>query len=129
MFYNLRRLEADGVLTRLHTAFSRDGGGEGGEGSEGGAGGEGGGAGGSERPDGKVYVQQRLREWGAPLCRLLLDERGHLYVCGDGARMAQDVHAALLAIVAKERGVDADAARGILEGLKSEGRYLREIWS
>ena len=42
---------------------------------------------------------------------------------------AADVHAALLAIVAKERGVDADAARAILEGLKSEGRYLREIWS
>ena len=31
--------------------------------------------------------------------------------------------------LAKERGVDADAARAILEGLKSEGRYLREIWS
>ena len=50
-------------------------------------------------------------------------------VCGDGARMAQDVHAALLEIVAKERGVDAAAAQALVEGLKSEGRYLREIWS
>src|SRR3546814_10982381 len=49
----------------------------------------------------KTYVQHRLLEQAADLYAWL-DEGAHLYVCGDAAAMAPDVHEALTAIVASE---------------------------
>jgi len=62
-------MQADGHLTRLTTAFSRD-------------------------QQGKVYVQHGLLEHAAELWSWLQDD-AHFYVCGDAARMAKDVEAAL----------------------------------
>ena len=79
-----------GVLARLDVAFSRDG-------------------------ADKVYVQHRLREQGAELRRWIGDG-AHLYVCGDAARMAPDVHAALAGIAGEET----------LQKLAEEGRSQRD---
>ena len=46
----------------------------------------------------KVYVQDRLRESGALVWRLLC-AGAHFYVCGDAAHMAGAVEDALLAII------------------------------
>lgn len=46
----------------------------------------------------KVYVQDRLRESGQLVWRLLA-AGAHFYVCGDAAHMAGAVEAALLSIV------------------------------
>ena len=46
----------------------------------------------------KVYVQDRLRESGALMWRLL-QAGGHFYVCGDAAHMAGAVEDALLDII------------------------------
>ena len=46
----------------------------------------------------KVYVQDRLRESG-DLVWKLLQEGGHFYVCGDAAHMAGSVEQALLSII------------------------------
>ena len=46
----------------------------------------------------KVYVQDRLRESG-DLVWKLLEDRGHFYVCGDAAHMAGSVERALLQII------------------------------
>ncbi|HWS76920.1 MAG TPA: assimilatory sulfite reductase (NADPH) flavoprotein subunit [Thermomonas sp.] len=90
-----------GALHRLDLAFSRD------------------------QAD-KVYVQQRLREHGRELYAWL--ERGaHLYVCGALA-MGKDVHAALLEVIARERGVDADAAAEYVVALQAQGRYARDVY-
>jgi methionine synthase reductase len=61
----LQRLHNSGAMS-LSTAFSREG------------------------PE-KVYVQTRMRENGARLVDLLLDEDAVFFVCGDGAAMAKDV--------------------------------------
>jgi len=91
----------DGSLHRLDLAFSRD-------------------------QAEKIYVQQRLREHGRELYAWL-ENGAHVYVCGALA-MGKDVHAALLEVIARERGVDADAAAGYLAALQVQGRYARDVY-
>jgi sulfite reductase (NADPH) flavoprotein alpha-component len=91
-----------GQLQRLDLAFSRD------------------------QAD-KVYVQHRLREQGRELYAWL-ENGAHLYVCGDASRMARDVEAALLDVIAHHRGHDADAARDYLDALQQQGRYARDVY-
>jgi sulfite reductase (NADPH) flavoprotein alpha-component len=67
----LQGLQRDGLLTHLSLAFSRD-------------------------QAQKIYVQDRLREYGAELWRWLQDG-ARLYICGDASRMAKDVDQALRA--------------------------------
>ncbi len=98
----LEQFQTDGLLTRLDLAFSRD-------------------------QAHKVYVQDRMREQGAALYEWL--QRGaYVYVCGDATRMAHDVNTALLEIIAKEGGLDDAAATHYLEELKSNKRYLRDVY-
>lgn len=90
-----------GLLHRTSLAFSREG-------------------------TGQVYVQQRLREEAAELYRWLA-EGAHLYVCGAIA-MGQAVHAALLEVAARSGGLDPEAAEEFIEGLRSAGRYHRDLY-
>ena len=98
----LRTLRAAGVLTHLDTAFSRD-------------------------QSHKVYVQDRMRERSAELWSWL-EEGAHVYVCGDAARMAKDVEAALLTIVADTGGLGPGGAETYLHRLKKEQRYQRDVY-
>jgi sulfite reductase (NADPH) flavoprotein alpha-component len=89
-------------LTHLNVAFSRD------------------------QPQ-KVYVQDKLRKNGAELYRWIQDG-AHIYICGDGQRMAKDVHAALLDIVSEQAGLDPDGAEVLLDDLRASGRYQRDVY-
>jgi sulfite reductase (NADPH) flavoprotein alpha-component len=75
----------------------------------------------------KVYVQDRLREHGAQLHAWLRDG-AHLYVCGDATRMARDVHAALIEILAQHGGVSPELAQEQLNDLQVQGRYARDVY-
>lgn len=87
---------------RLDTAFSRD-------------------------QEHKIYVQHRLMEHSAEVYALL--QKGAIfYVCGDAHRMAKDVDAALHHIVKKHGGFDDVAAKDYIKLLKSEKRYLRDVY-
>jgi sulfite reductase (NADPH) flavoprotein alpha-component len=48
-------------------------------------------------------------------------------VCGAVA-MGQAVHQALLAVAAEGGGLNAEAAREFVEGLRSAGRYHRDLY-
>lgn len=91
-----------GVLSRLDTAFSRDG-------------------------DTKVYVQDRMRENSAELWAWL-NRGAHFYVCGDATRMAADVERALLHIITQEGGMSVDEGKAYLKTMTSEKRYVRDVY-
>lgn len=92
----------DKVLTRMDVAFSRD-----------------------RTP--KAYVQDRLRQ-NARDVYAWLEEGAHIYVCGDAARLAPDVDAALRDIIAAESGRDAVAAAEYLAALQRDHRYQRDVY-
>jgi methionine synthase reductase len=118
----------DGALTDLFTAFSRD-------------------------PPRRQYVQDRLREpeTARRVAESILEQGAHVFVCGDGSRMARDVHDALVdGLVAYDAEVIAsgekrsawksashsllppphgrEGAEALLKHLAKEGRYVRDIW-
>lgn len=75
----------------------------------------------------KVYVQDRVRESGDLLWRLLA-AGAHVYVCGDAAGMAPAVEQALLDVVARAQGSGRPAAERFLRRLADAGRYQRDVW-
>jgi sulfite reductase (NADPH) flavoprotein alpha-component len=104
-FYYRDELEtmlADGQLTKLSTAFSRD------------------------QPE-KIYVQNRMLE-NASLLWSWLEDGAHFYVCGDASRMAKDVDDALHRIVETTGGKSADDAKAYVANLKSDKRYQRDVY-
>jgi sulfite reductase alpha subunit-like flavoprotein len=103
----------DGTLTQLHVAFSRD-------------------------TQKKVYVQHKMLEQAASIYRMLVKENGYIYVCGDGAKMAKDVDRALMMILSTQGGKvrqgvggaeAAEMAKTLVEKLKKQGRYVKDVWS
>jgi sulfite reductase (NADPH) flavoprotein alpha-component len=93
---------ADGTLSRLDLAFSRD-------------------------QAEKIYVQHRMIEQAADLWRWLQDG-AHFYVCGDAMRMARDVDAALRRIAVTQGKLTEDQARDWIVAIARQGRYLRDIY-
>jgi sulfite reductase (NADPH) flavoprotein alpha-component len=93
---------ADGWLTRLDTAFSRD-------------------------QAHKIYVQHRMTESAGELWRWL-EQGAYFYVCGDAKRMAKDVDAALRQVVQQQGGLDVEQANAYVEKLKADKRYRRDVY-
>ncbi len=93
---------ADGHLTRLDLAFSRD-------------------------QAEKIYVQNRMLENAGELWSWL-QSGAHFYVCGDASRMAKDVDAALHQIAETAGGLTKETAAQYIQKLKSEKRYQRDVY-
>jgi len=75
----------------------------------------------------KRYVQHCLAERGAELYAWL-EGGATFYVCGDAERMAPDVHAALVAVVAQHSGRSAEDAEDYVRALAADKRYLRDVY-
>ncbi|WP_395698627.1 assimilatory sulfite reductase (NADPH) flavoprotein subunit [Methylocella sp.] len=97
-----QRLLKDKILSRMEVAFSRD-------------------------RWGKTYVQHRMRENGAELYAWL-EEGAHVYVCGDASKLAPDVDAALIEVVAEHGGRSAEAAAAYVRELAAAHRYQRDVY-
>jgi sulfite reductase (NADPH) flavoprotein alpha-component len=92
-----------GVLSRCDLAFSRD------------------------RSIAREYVQDRLRRVGKDLYSWL-EGGAYLYVCGDAEKMAPDVNAALVDIVAEHGGKSREDADAYVRRLADDRRYLRDVY-
>ncbi|MBS0960484.1 bifunctional nitrate reductase/sulfite reductase flavoprotein subunit alpha [Acetobacter thailandicus] len=104
-FYYRSELEdfmAQGYLTRLDTAFSRD-------------------------QDERIYVQDRMNEHSFAMWEWI-NQGACLYVCGDAARMARDVDDTLKQIVSRHGAMGIEQAGEFLAELARSGRYLRDVY-
>jgi sulfite reductase (NADPH) flavoprotein alpha-component len=99
---DLEDMVADGLLSHLDLAFSRD-------------------------QKKRIYVQHRMVDRGAQLWQWL-DDGAHLYVCGDAHRMAADVDAALHQIIKTHGRMSDEAARDYKRRLVADKRYLRDVY-
>lgn len=75
----------------------------------------------------KIYVQHRMLEHGDEIFEWL-EKGAYFYVCGDAEFMAKDVEAALLQILKQHGKFDDQEAKQYLKKLRSEKRYLRDIY-
>jgi sulfite reductase (NADPH) flavoprotein alpha-component len=98
----LLTMRAAGLLTRLTLAWSRD-------------------------SVEKIYVQHRMAEVGRELWSWIADG-AHIYVCGDALRMAKDVEAALVGVIAAHSGRTGEEAVKMLGDLKAADRYQADVY-
>ena len=91
-----------GVLSKLDVAFSRD-------------------------QAQKVYVQDKLRLKAEEIW-IWLQQGAYLYVCGDGNKMAKDVHQALLDIAQQQGGFSAEQAEQYFDDLRQAKRYQKDVY-
>lgn len=98
----LQDLKADGILSRIDLAFSRD------------------------QPE-KIYVQHRLWEQRKDVWAWL-QEGAHLYLCGDAAGMAKDVDDTIVRIAQDQGGLAADRSAQWLADITKSGRYARDVY-
>lgn len=97
----LDRYEAEGLITYLKCAFSRD-------------------------QEYKIYIQDRIREDKEILHDLLVNKNGHFYMCGPTWPVA-DVRSALEeAFALADLSASEIAAR--FEHMKATGRYVLEVY-
>ncbi|GBF99888.1 hypothetical protein Rsub_12684, partial [Raphidocelis subcapitata] len=94
---------ASGVISGLHTAFSRDG-------------------------PSKVYVQDLIEQQG-PKVWELLEAGAYIYVCGDARRMAPDVRRAFMAVAQKHGSRSEASAQNWMGSLMEGKRYLEDTWA
>lgn len=91
-----------GVLTQMHTAFSRD-------------------------QAQKIYVQHRLHQQGAQIYQWL-QQGALLYVCGAKEPMSNDVEQALVQIIASQGNQSEAQAMAYLQNLAATDRYLKDVY-
>lgn len=101
----LSGFEENKTLNLLHVAFSRDQG-------------------------HKVYVQDKIdeAETRKQLWKLLHEQNGRFYVCGDARLMAKAVHQSLIKIAMEEGNMSEPAASEYIDNLQKSGRYLQDVW-
>lgn len=92
----------DRVLTRMDVAFSRD-------------------------TAQKHYVQHRLLEHAEDI-HAWIEDGASVYVCGDAARLAPDVHDALASIFVSQAGLTREEAEDRLRSLARDHRYKRDVY-
>jgi NADPH-ferrihemoprotein reductase len=99
----LEAFEKNGTLTKLNLAFSRD-------------------------QEEKNYVTHLLKR-DSNMIWNLIQEGGHVYVCGDAKSMARDVNEILIGLCKTEGNMSTDEATQYIKDLSQKTRYVLDVWS
>lgn len=70
-----------------------------------------------------------MREVGAELCAAVVNDGASIFVCGDGAQMAKDVHHCLEEILVNHGAcASLTEADGFMKKMATQKRYLKDVW-
>jgi NADPH-ferrihemoprotein reductase len=83
----------------------------------------------SREQEEKVYVTHLLKEQAANIWRIIGQENGHLYVCGDARNMARDVHDIVVEVCQEFGHMTAQDAQQYVKKLETQRRYSADVWS
>jgi len=100
----LKGFVADGTITKLYAAFSRD-------------------------QEQKVYVTHLLKQNQEELWDIIGKRNGSVYICGDARSMAKDVREIMLDVIAKFDNKSKSEAEAFLKRMESQRRYSADVWS
>ncbi|XP_057654372.1 NADPH--cytochrome P450 reductase [Diorhabda carinulata] len=95
--------EKKGLVT-LHLAFSRD------------------------QPQ-KIYVTHLLEKQADEVWKIIGDNNGHVYICGDAKSMATDVRAILTKILQDKGSMTEEQASAYLKKMETQKRLSADVWS
>jgi len=93
----------EGYLSALHLAFSRE-------------------------QEYKIYVQDKMKENMTELWRLLHEQKGHFYICGDARHMAPSVRAVLLEAIMQCGEKTREEAEAYVLEMQENGRFSTDVW-
>lgn len=87
-----------------------------------------------QRVDRPKYVQHLMMnsDWNDASTRLvniIINQKGCVYICGDGNKMARDVQETIAELLGKALVGTSKSGQEYLEAMKSEGRFLMDIWT
>lgn len=75
----------------------------------------------------KVYVQQRVKEHGAEVVRLMEEEGASLFICGR-ATMAREVSSTLNDFLIQTRGWSDSQAQSWTQDFRKRGKWREDVW-
>ena len=102
----LELLKKEDIITELLVSFSRD------EDSQ------------------YKYVQDILKDNFEKFGDLIMNQKAHVYICGDAKNMAKDVNEALIEVIEKFKNISNMEARGIMVKLRSDPKQVKEdVWT
>lgn len=99
----LEKYLASGLLT-MHAAFSRD-------------------------QDKKVYVTHLLEQNADELWKVIGENNGHVYICGDARSMASDVRNIIQKVIMDKAKMTEQQAVAYIKKMETQKRYSADVWS
>nr|AUX13058.1 NADPH-cytochrome P450 reductase [Apolygus lucorum] len=77
----------------------------------------------------KVYVTHLLEKNCDEVWRVIGEQGGHIYVCGDARNMAKDVHNILLNLIQRKGNMSEADAQAYIKKMEAQKRYSADVWS
>lgn len=99
----LEKFAEDGVITEMHSAFSRD-------------------------QKEKIYVQHRIKQNSQRIYEDLVLKKGYFYLCGQAGQTEMDIKNAIHESFADHGNMSMDQARAEFDKMGEEGRYCPELY-
>lgn len=75
-------------------------------------------------------MQDLIKLHGRELCRMILQDNAHVYVCGNARYMAKGFKATFSHVLTQHHDLrnNNDSSETILDALKKNKRWLEDVW-
>lgn len=77
----------------------------------------------------KIYVTHLLEQDADLIWKVIGENKGHLYICGDAKNMATDVRNILLKVISSKGNMSETEAQQFIKKMETQKRYSADVWS